>query len=189
MLIGGFLVAVAAIAIVAIIVINPGGSNNPTASKNKVLLFTNMGNITIQLRNDTPNTTKNFKELVQQGKYDNTIFHRVAKDVMIQGGEINSSWHTIQDEFSSNNHNIRGTVAMAKTTQPNSASTQFFINVADNSQHTSTFDATYPVFGDVIYGMDVVDAISQVPVVTDPATSNEFKPAQDVILIKAELID
>jgi peptidyl-prolyl cis-trans isomerase A (cyclophilin A) len=135
-----------------------------------------------------PITTTNFKNLVQQGKYDGTIFHRVIADFMIQGGEIDSSWSSIQDEFGSNNHNVRGTIAMAKTDQPNSATSQFFINVVDNSNRAA-FDSTYSVFGDVIQGMDVVDAISKVPVVTDPATGEQSIPVQDVTLIKAELID
>ncbi|MCW4045678.1 MAG: peptidylprolyl isomerase [Candidatus Bathyarchaeota archaeon] len=158
-------------------------------NKNKVLLTTSRGEITIQLRDDMPITAGNFKNLVQQGKLDGTIFHRVVAGFMIQGGQINSSWSSIQDEFGSNNHNTRGTIAMAKTNQPNSATSQFFINVVDNSNRYATFDTTYSVFGDVISGMDVVDAIAQVPVVTDPLSGEHSKPAQDVILIKAQLID
>jgi len=189
-LIVGFLVAVAAIAIVAYIVINSGSSSGPTSSKNKVLLTTSMGNITIQLRDDMPITTGNFKNIVQQGKYDGTTFHRVIANFMIQGGQINSSTTSIQDEFSSNNHNVNGTIAMAKqgdpttgASIPNSASSQFFINVVDNSNRYASFDSTYVVFGDVIQGMDVADAISKV------ATDQNGSPQQSVTLIKAELID
>jgi peptidylprolyl isomerase len=158
-------------------------------NKNKVLLTTSMGNITIQLRDDMPITTGNFKNVVQQGKYDGTTFHRIIADFMIQGGQINSSWLSIQDEFSSNNHNDRGTIAMAKTSEPNSATTQFFINVVNNGNRTSTFDSTYSVFGDVVDGMDVVDAISNVPVTTNSLTGEVSQPTQDVILIKATLVD
>ena len=158
-------------------------------NKNRVLLTTNMGDITIQLRDDMPITTGNFKNLVQQGKYDGTAFHRIIADFMIQGGQINSSWPSIQDEFSSDNHNDRGTIAMAKTSEPNSATTQFFINVVNNGNVTSTFDSTYSVFGDVVDGMDVVDAISNVPVTTNPLTSEVSQPTQEVILIKATFID
>ena len=183
-LIVGFLVAVAAIAIVAYVVINSGSSSGPTgSSKNKVLLFTSMGNITIQLRDDMPITTGNFKNIVQQGKYDGTTFHRIIANFMIQGGQINSSWPSIQDEFGNNNHNVNGTIAMAKTNQPNSASSQFFINVVDNSNRYASFDSTYSVFGDVIQGMDVAEAISKV------ATDQNGSPQQSVTLIKAELID
>jgi cyclophilin family peptidyl-prolyl cis-trans isomerase len=187
-LIVGFLVAVAAIAIAAYVVMNSSGSSGPTVlSKNTVLLSTSMGSITIQLRDDMPITTTNFKNLVQQGKYDGTIFHRVIAGFMIQGGQINSSWPSIQDEFGSNNHNVRGTIAMAKTSEPNSASSQFFINVVDNSN--PSFDSTYSVFGDVTQGMDVVDAISQVPVIPDPNTGENSRPAQDVTIITAQLLD
>jgi cyclophilin family peptidyl-prolyl cis-trans isomerase len=101
---------------------------------------------------------------------------------MIQGGMMNSSIPTIADEFGNNNHNIKGTVAMAKTSQPNSATSQFFINVVDNSNRYATFDTTYSVFGDVIQGMDVAEAISLVQ-----RDSND-KPLIDVQIIKAEIL-
>jgi peptidylprolyl isomerase len=165
-----------------------------TPNTNKVLLVTSMGNITIQLRDDMPITTGNFKNLIQQGKYDNTTFHRVIAEFMIQGGQINSSWSSIQDEFSSNNTNTRGTIAMAKQSDPttgasipDSGSSQFFINVVNNNERYSSFDSSYVVFGDVIAGMDVVDTISKVPVVD--ASNEDYRPVQNVTLIKAELID
>jgi cyclophilin family peptidyl-prolyl cis-trans isomerase len=108
---------------------------------------------------------------------------------MIQGGQINSTWPSIKDEFSSDNHNVRGTIAMAKTNESNSATTQFFINVVNNGASSAAFDSTYSVFGDVVYGMDVVDAISNVPVVTNPLTGEQSTPTQDVILIEATLLD
>jgi peptidylprolyl isomerase len=181
----GVLAAIAAI-IGAIFVFGLPGSNNNNNSGSsqpvKVLLQTTMGNITIQLRDDMPITTSNFRNLVQQGKYDGTIFHRVINGFMIQGGMMNSSIPTIADEFGNNNHNIKGTVAMAKTSQPNSATSQFFINVVDNSNRYATFDTTYSVFGDVIQGMDVAEAISLVQ-----RDSND-KPLIDVQIIKAEIL-
>jgi cyclophilin family peptidyl-prolyl cis-trans isomerase len=106
---------------------------------------------------------------------------------MIQGGSNSSaSVATIPDEIGNDNHNIIGTVAMAKTSQPNSATSQFFINVADNSKITysdgTTFDGTYTVFGTVTSGMGVADAISNM------ATDSSDKPLTDVIIIKAEII-
>jgi peptidylprolyl isomerase len=171
---------------VAVVVFYVFGMNSPTA-ETKVLLQTSMGDITIKLRDDRPITTGNFKTLVQQGVYDGTIFHRVIADFMIQGGEnSNVTVATIRDEIGKDNHNYIGTIAMAKTSQPNSATSQFFINVADNSkivyQDGTTFDGTYTVFGTVISGMDVADAISQV------ATGANDKPVTDVTLIKAEII-
>src|SRR4030066_852974 len=161
---------------------NGTSSNGPT----KVLLQTSMGNIIIQLRDDMPITTTNFKKLVQQGTYNGTIFHRVIDDFMIQGGDPTGTGYgdpsipNIEDEFSSNstnNRNSRGTIAMANTGQPNSGSSQFFINVVYNSH----LDDKHPVFGDVIEGMDVVDVISKV------ATDASDKPLQNVTIIKAKI--
>jgi peptidylprolyl isomerase len=157
---------------------------SPSTNSTKVLLQTSMGNITIELRNDMPITTGNFINLVQQGKYDGTIFHRVIPNFMIQGGDPTGtgfgdpSIPNIQDEFTSNNKNIRGTIAMANTGQPNSGSSQFFINVIYNSH----LDNKHPVFGTVISGMDIVDAISKV------STNQNDKPLQDVTIVRAELI-
>jgi peptidylprolyl isomerase len=182
------LLTIVAVAVVVFYVFGLNGSNSSNSpSGNKVLLQTTMGNITIQLRDDRPITTSNFKNLVQKGVYDGTTFHRVIADFMIQGGmNTSTSVATIPDEIGNGNHNIIGTVAMAKTSQPNSATSQFFINVADNSKIVypdgTTFDGTYTVFGTVTSGMDVVNAISQV------ATDSNDKPLTDVTLIKAEII-
>ena len=191
---------VALLAVVAVIIVgynmlsnntsNENGSNgNNTSSQMKALLETSMGNITIQLRDDMPITTQNFKNLVQQGVYDGTIFHRVIADFMIQGGDpATGTWSggsipSIKDEFTTNNKNERGTIAMANTGAPDSGSSQFFINVVNNSN--KDFDEDYPVFGRVIEGMGVVDQISKVEVDID----SNHRPLQDVILIKAEFVD
>ncbi len=184
--------AIAIIVVVAVFVFVYGQNGAINQVKTKVLLQTswydsagsiNYGNITIQLRDDKPITTGNFRNLVQQGKYDGTIFHRIIAGFMVQGGQVSGSVDKIADEIGNNNHNVNGTVAMAKTTEPNSATSQFFINVADNNNLYSTFDTTYTVFGNVIQGMDVVMSISQVA--TDK--SND-QPLQSVTLIKAELL-
>lgn len=104
---------------------------------------------------------------------------------MIQGGDVTSKRITvppIQDELSNKHSNLRGSVAMAKTIQPNSATSQFFINL--NDTNAATLDSNYSVFGRVISGMDVVDAFSHVPIY--PA--NDGKPLTDVTLIVAQLI-
>jgi peptidylprolyl isomerase len=160
----------------------------------KVLLETSMGDILIELRDDMPITTENFKNLVQQGAYNGTIFHRVVNSpnslVIIQGGDPTGTGYgdpsipSIQDEFSDNtenNKNERGTIAMANTGEPNSGSSQFFINGAYNSH----LDNNHPVFGDVIEGMDVVDDILDVETNGEPSN----KPLEDVTLIKAQLVD
>jgi cyclophilin family peptidyl-prolyl cis-trans isomerase len=133
--------------------------------------------------------------LIQQGAYNNTIFHRVIADFMIQGGDpTTANWTggtvpNIQDEYSDNadnNKHVRGTIAMAKTSDPttgqvipNSGSSQFFINVKYNSH----LDNIYTVFGDVVEGMEVVDIISEV------ATDSADRPLEDITLISAQLID
>ena len=161
---------------------SPAGEYN--ANGTVVVLETNMGNIFIQLRDDMPITTSNFKNLVQKGTYDGTIFHRVIKDFMIQGGDPTGtgmgdpSIPNIQDEFTSDNHVNRATIAMANTGQPNSGSSQFFISTVNNNY----LDTKHPVFGTVIQGMDVVDAISKV------STDSNDKPLQSVTIIKAEIV-
>lgn len=153
---------------------------------NRVLIRTSMGNITIELFDDTPITTSNFKNITRMGFYDNTIFHRVVADFVVQGGDPTGTGNgdprisAIPDELPNRHSNIRGSVAMAKTKEPNSATSQFYVNLKDNS---NTLDANYTVFGRVIVGMDVVDNIGNVP--TDTTTQ---KPTVEVRLIKAELV-
>jgi peptidylprolyl isomerase len=181
------------LAVVAVIVVTYTMLGN-IPSSNKVMLTTSMGDILIELRDDMPITTGNFKNLVQQGVYDGTIFHRVVNLpndlVMIQGGDpTTGTWSggsipSIKDEFSENpenNKNERGTIAMANTGAPNSGSSQFFINAAYNSH----LDDAHPVFGDVIKGMDVVDEILKVETSGEPLNS----PLEEVTLIKAQLVD
>ena len=149
-----------------------------------VILETSMGRITIQLREDMPITGGNFKNLLQQGVYDDTIFHRVIDGFMIQGGDPTGtgfgdpSIPYIQDEFTDDNRNDRGTIAMANTGFSNSGSSQFFINLVNNNY----LDDAHPVFGKVIEGMDVVDAIAKV------ATDAGDKPIVDVTIINTQVI-
>jgi peptidylprolyl isomerase len=186
-------VAVLAVIIGSIVVYNMTNNNSanaeqqdetPELTQTKVLLETSMGNITIQLRDDMPITTSNFKNLVNTGVYDDTIFHRVIADFMIQGGDPNGNGlsddgiATIPDEFTDTNENNRGTIAMANA-GANTGSSQFFINVVDNNY----LDEDHPVFGEVIDGMTVVDDISNV------ATDANDRPIEPVTIIKATLID
>jgi len=162
---------------------------NPT----KVLLQTSVGNITLELRSDKPITTTNFINLVQQGKYDGTVFHRVIAGFMIQGGAISGSTPTISDEIGTNNRNVAYTIAMAKTSDPNSATSQFFINVADNGnlvidQAGTKFDTVYAVFGKVVEGQNFVDAIANAQVSANPYTHENSDPVNPVTLIKATII-
>ncbi|UCC59193.1 MAG: peptidylprolyl isomerase [Candidatus Bathyarchaeum sp.] len=164
----------------------------PDSEPVKVRLQTSMGNIVIELRDDMPITTKNFKNLVEEGVYDSTIFHRVIDGFMIQGGdpmgtgEGDPSIPTIQDEFTDNNRNDRGTVAMANR-GPNTGSSQFFINLVDNNYldgpNPEMGISGHPVFGRVIEGMDVVDEIGKVE--TDGEPSN--RPLEDVRIYVATI--
>ena len=170
---------------------SPVPSPTPATNETRVLLQTSMGNITLQLRDDKPSTTANFLKLVVQGKYDGTVFHRIMKTFMIQGGSVSGSLSSIQDEIGTNNHNYNYTIAMAKTILPNSATSGFFINTVDNSgivyDDGTKFDETYTAFGTVVEGTDVVDAIANVPVTTN--SSGELsQPTQTVTLIKASII-
>ncbi len=187
--VAGVLIAVALI-VSGYFVLSPLLANQVPTSQapvGKVLLRTSMGNITIALRDDMPITTTNFKNLVQQGVYDGTIFHRVIADFMIQGGDPTGtgfgdpSIPAIKDEFTDYNFNERETVAMANR-GPDTGSSQFFINVVDNSARSDHFNSDYPVFGRVQEGMDVVDAIARV------ATGSGDKPLVDITIIKAEFL-
>lgn len=153
----------------------PTNDTNPVA-----VLTTNQGVIEIELYQDAmPITVGNFVTLAEDGFYDGTKFHRVIPNFMIQAGDPNTKTedtatygtggpgYTIQDEFVSDERltNTRGTIAMANTGQPNSGGSQFFINTADNTFldfDKQPMTSRHPVFGRVISGMDVVDAISGV---------------------------
>jgi cyclophilin family peptidyl-prolyl cis-trans isomerase len=161
---------------------------NPT----KVLLQTSVGNITLELRSDKPITTANFINIVNHGWYAGTTFHRVIAGFMIQGGQISQSISAIADEIGSDNHNTAYTITMAKTSQPNSATSEFFINAVDNSKITyqdgSTFDGTYSVFGRVVEGQSVVDSIANAQVSADPYTHEMSVTVHPVSVIKATII-
>jgi len=140
------------------------------ADKVQVLMKTNMGEITLALdAAKAPVTVKNFLRYVDEGYYEGTIYHRVIPDFMIQGGGFDKNYskksthETIMNEADNGLSNDRGTIAMARTNAPHSASAQFFINVVDNGflNHTGKNSRGwgYAVFGKVIKGMDVVDHI------------------------------
>jgi len=159
------------------------GLSSSNQYETKVLLHTSMGDLTIALRNDMPLTTGNFKKLVQQGTYNNTIFHRVIPGFMIQGGDPTGTGYgdpsipEIKDEFTRTNRNDRGTISMANA-GPNTGSSQFFINQVNNN----FLDTKHPAFGKVISGMDVVDKIAKVP------TGSNDKPRTNVTIIAASIV-
>jgi len=156
----------------------------PALSGKNVLLETSMGNITIRLDPAMPITAGNFEMLVQKGYYNGVIFHRVIDGFMIQGGDPTGTGrggpgYVIPDEFTSTNSNSRGTVAMANS-GTNTGGSQFFINLVDNNG----LDTKHPVFGTVIEGMDVVDAIGKVQ--TSGGKVN--RPLQNVTIIRATMV-
>lgn len=139
-----------------------------------VKLHTNHGVITLELFADkAPETVENFKQYVRDGHYDNTIFHRVIPNFMVQGGGFEPGMKQkearapIKNEANNGVANALGTVAMARTMEPHSASAQFFINVADNDFLNHSAPTVqgwgYTVFGKVVEGMDVVNKIKAVP--------------------------
>ncbi|MGB8781190.1 MAG: peptidylprolyl isomerase [Candidatus Bathyarchaeia archaeon] len=155
---------------------------------NKVLLVTSMGNITIKLYDDMPITTGNFKNLVRTGVYNGALFSRVAYGFVIQGGDATPKGITvppIKDELPNKHSNVAGAVAMAKTSQPNSAASQFFIDL--NDTNAAKLDSTYSVFGMVISGMDVVDNIGQVPI-TPVNSATDGTPVENIYIISAQFI-
>jgi peptidylprolyl isomerase len=161
----------------------PNQSSDEYTNGTKILLHTSMGDITIQLRNDMPITTGNFKNLAEKGTFNGTIFHRVIKGFMIQGGDPTGTGYgdpsipDIKDEFTRKNRNDRGTIAMANA-GPNTGSSQFFINLVNNN----FLDSKHPQFGKVIAGMDVVDKIASV------STNRNDKPQKDVIIANAAIV-
>jgi Peptidyl-prolyl cis-trans isomerase (rotamase) - cyclophilin family len=162
-----------------------------------ILLETTLGNITIELfENDAPLTAANFKQYVEDQFFDGTIFHRVIDGFMIQGGGFEPGMtqketrDPIDNEASNGLANNRGTLAMARTMDPHSATSQFFINVSDNdflNFRSETPDGFgYCVFGRVYDGMDVVDAIRAVE--TTSRMGHQDVPVDDVVIEKATVI-
>jgi peptidyl-prolyl cis-trans isomerase B (cyclophilin B) len=162
-----------------------------------ILLKTNFGDIKIELNHEkAPKTAANFEKYVKEGYYDGVIFHRVIDGFMIQGGGfapgmVNKETDMpIENEADNGLKNTVGTLAMARTMDPHSASAQFFINVSDNDflNHTSksTQGWGYAVFGEVVEGMDVVNRIKAVKTTT--RMGHQDVPVEDVIIEKAETI-
>jgi len=156
-----------------------------SAEKPVVVLDTSLGAITLEVYSDkAPITVENFLKYVDEGFYDNLIFHRVMPGFMVQGGGMTDQMveksegkhQPIKNESSNGLSNDRGTVAMARTANPNSATCQFFINHVDNP-NLNTYGGGYTVFGKVIDGLDVVDKIAKVPTTTrGPHENVPLKP-------------
>lgn len=173
-----------------------GTISNPALAETapQVMLATSQGNIQLQLDADkAPVTVSNFLDYVKKGHYDGVIFHRVIPGFMIQGGGFTPDMQqldtdaAIKHESDNGLSNRRGTIAMARTRDPNSASAQFFINTVDNLRLDGLPGRPgYTVFGKVISGMEVVDTISQVP--TGRRGQYRDVPVTPVVINKASVI-
>lgn len=163
-----------------------------------ITLETNYGNISIKLDHEnTPKTAENFKHYAENGFYNGTIFHRVINGFMIQGGGFDKDMNQkptenpIKNEASTGKKNKRGTIAMARTMDPHSATAQFFINVADNDFLDFTSETPngwgYCVFGEVADGMEVVDKIKESQ--TGNKNGHENVPVQPIIIEKVTVSD
>ncbi|GAW65626.1 peptidyl-prolyl cis-trans isomerase [Geoanaerobacter pelophilus] len=170
-----------------------------TEEKNPVVLMeTSMGNVKIELFKDkAPISVRNFLSYVKDSYYDGTIFHRVIKSFMVQGGGLDESMQPKKTKFAIKNEatnglkNVRGTLAMARTSVVDSATSQFFINVVDNAflDHAGkTPDRFgYAVFAQVVEGMDVVDAIREVK--TGNKAGHQDVPVEPVFINSIRLIE
>jgi peptidyl-prolyl cis-trans isomerase B (cyclophilin B) len=159
-----------------------------------ITLTTNMGKIVLELNaQKAPKTCANFEQYVTDGHFDGTIFHRVIDGFMIQGGGFypdmaqKPTRDPIENEAGNGLSNLAGTIAMARTMQPHSATAQFFINVSDNKflDHPGQDGWGYCVFGKVVEGMEVVNKIKGVATTTK--AGHQDVPVQEVVIEKAEL--
>jgi peptidyl-prolyl cis-trans isomerase B (cyclophilin B) len=164
-----------------------------------VIIHTNFGPIEVELYADkAPKSVENFLAYVASGHYENTLFHRVIPNFMIQGGGFDLNFQQkpteapIENEANNGLSNTRGTLAMARTMSPHSATSQFFINVQDNTflDHQGTYSGQawgYAVFGEVTQGMDVVDAIRLVQ--TGRRSGHQDVPVESVIIERMEVAE
>lgn len=163
-----------------------------------ITLKTNLGDIKLKLDFEkAPITAENFIKYAKEGFYDGTIFHRVIKGFMAQGGGFSSGMaektprESIQNEANNGLSNKRGTIAMARTNDPHSASAQFFINLSDNDfldhKNESTSGWGYCVFGEVIEGMDIVDKMTSIA--TGRMGFHDDVPKEEIIIEKVIVDD
>lgn len=164
----------------------------PKRTPSMITLHTNMGDITLELNHEkAPKTAANFEQYAREGFYDGTIFHRVIEGFMIQGGGMTPDMQQkptrapIENEADNGLNNAIGSIAMARTNDPHSASAQFFINVQDNGflNHSAKTPSGwgYCVFGKVVKGMDVVNKIKSVP------TGFQDVPQETVLIEKVSI--
>jgi cyclophilin family peptidyl-prolyl cis-trans isomerase len=170
------------------------------AGQPQVLLETNLGNIVLELNEElAPKTVANFLRYIDEGFYSGTVFHRVIDGFMVQGGGMNAGMQEkaarapVMNEASNGLKNVRGSVAMARTMDPHSATAQFFINLVDNRfldfRGQTLRDWGYTVFGRVISGMDVVDKIAKLPTHTHPSGAQNVPTDLPVITSASRIVE
>jgi len=163
-----------------------------------IRMQTTLGTLEIELDYDkAPKSAANFEQYVRDGHYDGTIFHRIIKGFMVQGGGMlpdmsqKPTRAPIENEADNGLKNLTGTLAMARTNDPHSATSQFFINVVDNGflDHTSPTPQGwgYAVFGKVVNGLDVLDKMKEVP--TGSRSGHQDVPLEDIVIEKAEVVE
>ena len=187
--------------VIAIILIGVCTMNNLEASENvNVKMVTNKGTIEFELYADkAPITVENFVKYANDGFFNGTVFHRVINNFMIQGGGFTIEgihktdiYDQIQNEADNMLSNEVGTIAMARTNNPHSATSQFFINIKDNNfldHKDKKLGWGYCVFGKVIKGMDIVDAIKVVPTQVNPKTGMQDWPVEEIIIESVEMVE
>ena len=187
--------------VIAIILIGVCTMNNLEASENvNVKMVTNKGTIEFELYADkAPITVENFVKYANDGFFNGTVFHRVINNFMIQGGGFTIEgihktdiYDQIQNEADNMLSNEVGTIAMARTNNPHCATSQFFINIKDNNflDHKDKKQGWgYCVFGKVIKGMDIVDAIKVVPTQVNPKTGMQDWPVEEIIIESVEMVE
>lgn len=159
-----------------------------------IILNTSKGKITLKMHDESsPKTVENFRNYVKEGFYNGTIFHRVIHNFMIQGGGFTKDMDqkttkaAVKNEAKDAAVNKRGTIAMARTSDPHSATAQFFINLVDNHfldfKSENAHEFGYCVFGEVVDGMDVVDAIAKVK--TGHRMGHSDVPVEEVVILEA----
>lgn len=171
-----------------------GASAAPADAPVRVRLETSDGIVVLELdRKRAPSTVANFVQYVRDGHYDGTLFHRVIPGFVVQGGGYTIQWQEkptrapIRNEAKNGLSNLRGTIAMARTDDPHSATAQFYINLADNTR-LDTLGGGYTVFGRVVEGMEVIDKIAAIP--TGPGGPfDRDVPFRNAWIIKATVVD
>ena len=180
------------LALPAIWLLSPLALAEPT-----VLMKTSMGDVKLELDQESaPLTVENFMRYVEDGSYEGTIFHRVIKDFVVQGGgytekmEIQDQYGTVMNESKNGLSNSPGTIAMARTSSPHSATRQFFINVADNEFLDGASNKWgYTVFGKVVEGQKVLEQISAVATSTDAKSQMSDVPVEPVVLKSISVVE